>query len=77
MSAHTNGTKKFLYLVRHEHESGVNTGLLRSDHNPDPHEAAEALHWSFAPDKGEELEITRVDEDSIINLKPRPNKGHA
>ena len=74
MSA-TNGTKTFLWLVTHEHKHGVDTNLLRSDHDPSVEEVVEALQLDYTPEDDifEAIEVERIDPDSIITLKPKPH----
>lgn len=72
--AHTNGVKKFLFVVMYENSEIID--ILRSDHEPDADEITQAIEpeTMFDPERDK---VIRFNEDNIINLKPRPNKGHA
>lgn len=66
MSAN-NGHKTFLYIVQYENSHCFD--VIRSDHDPSVAEVTAALDpdTEFDPERDQ---ITRIDEDSIIELDP-------
>lgn len=66
-----NGAKTFLYVIRHEHQHGVSTYLMRADRDPDVKELISLLDLDFEPEDGEVLEAIRYSEDDIVTLPPK------
>lgn len=70
-----NGAKRFLYVIRHEHEDkgdgGTSMYLVRSDHDPDVKELISALDLDYEPENGETLDAQRYDLDSIPTVPPK------
>lgn len=72
--AHTNGHKKFLFIVLYEDNDFID--IIRSGHEPTPEEINEVVGADdppvvFDPDTDS---VIRFDEDGIIDL---PAKEHA
>ena len=61
-------TKKALYVVTHSHEYGADTHLLRADHLPSEAEVIAQFSLDYEPEKGEEIDIKAVNEETIVEL---------
>lgn len=66
-----NGSKTFLFVIRHEHQHGVSTYLMRADRAPSAEELVSLLDLDFEPEAGEALEAIRYSEDEIPTLPPK------
>ncbi len=68
-----NGTKQYLYAVRHEHEDkgdgGESNYLILADRDPTIEELVELLGLDYEPEKGENLQAERYDIDALPMLK--------
>lgn len=67
-NTHTNGTKKFLFVVIYNNSEVID--IIRSGHNPDSDEIRDAIgDVTFDPTQGDY--VIRYDPDSIIDLPPK------
>ena len=72
--SHTNGVKKFLYVVIHTHEDkgdgGQSTYLIRCDHDPSAEELVEFLGLDY-DEMNESLQALRYSEEEVPTLPPK------
>jgi len=79
MSNHKNGSKEFLYVIRHMRWMRVDDPLtkrikgeyiIRADHDPSPSEICDLLGLNFDPRK-DDLDVQRHDPDALPVLPPK------
>ena len=63
--------KKTLYVVTHMHEYGADTHILRADHFPSEEEVIAQFSLDYESDRGEEIEINAVNEETVVELGER------
>ena len=75
MSTHTNGTKTFLYVIRHDrcrigecHH--CETYLIHADRDPEAEELVALLSLDY-DEMHDELEAIRYDPEAVPTLPPR------
>lgn len=60
--------EKHLYSITHIHEYGADTKIVRADHLPTEDEVVERLGLDFEPERGEEIDINAITDNTIQEL---------